>query len=95
MRQLRPWCRLLGLRASFFLPPETVRSFERSTIIPLKDCGPLVLLHDPAQRSARKLTEVRLEDFIEIAALVLIMVGVIATAFYVEKIYRLLKKDGK
>jgi len=53
------------------------------------------LLHDPAQRSARKLTEVRLEDFIEIAALVLIMVGVIATAFYVEKIYRLLKKDGK
>jgi hypothetical protein len=35
--------------------------------------------------------EAKLEDLIESVALVLIAAGVIATAFYVEKIYRLLR----
>jgi hypothetical protein len=38
--------------------------------------------------------ETGLEDFVEITALILITAGVIATAFYVERIYRILKRDN-
>jgi hypothetical protein len=40
----------------------------------------------------KEATETKLEDIIECVALVLITVGVVATAFYVQKIHELLKR---
>jgi len=41
--------------------------------------------------SARALIEAELEDLVECVALILIAVGVLATALYAEKIYKLLR----